>query len=189
MPPAWVVAAGCQLKALELEAGEGLEAEGEAWGRRPTGAENQRDWGRERELLTAGGETTRPGGPRRRFTPEAGHPVGCGGSSTPSGPEGFAPPAAWPRPRPPSLAAAARGACAAGPPPGAHGRTLCARACAETLPRLEWLRVDDCDDLDFCRLAVIITCCCTRWLPDVPIFIFWSEGSASVELSWFWKHS
>lgn len=57
------------------------------------------------------------------------------------------------------------------------------------LPRLEWLSVDDCEDLDFCRLTVIITCSCTRCLPDVPVFIFWSDGKASVELSWSWKHS
>lgn len=57
------------------------------------------------------------------------------------------------------------------------------------LPRLEWLRVDDCEDLDLCRLTVIITCSCTRCLPDVPVFILWSEGKASVELSWSWKHS
>lgn len=43
--------------------------------------------------------------------------------------------------------------------------------------------------MDFCRLTVIITCSCTRCLPDVPVFIFWSEGKASVELSWSWKHS
>lgn len=49
--------------------------------------------------------------------------------------------------------------------------------------------MDDCEDLDFCRLTVIITCSCTRCLPDVPVFIFWSEGKASVELSWSWKHS
>jgi hypothetical protein len=49
--------------------------------------------------------------------------------------------------------------------------------------------VDDWEDLDFCRLTVIITCSCTRCLPDVPVFIFWSEGKASVELSWSWKHS
>ena len=49
--------------------------------------------------------------------------------------------------------------------------------------------MDDWEDLDFCRLTVIITCSCTRCLPDVPVFIFWSEGKASVELSWSWKHS
>lgn len=49
--------------------------------------------------------------------------------------------------------------------------------------------MDDCEDLDFCRFTVIITCSCTRCLPDVPVFIFWSEGRASVELSWSWKHS
>lgn len=76
-------------------------------------------------------------------------------------------------------AARARGA---GP-----GRPGCAGA--EPLPRLEWLRVDDWEDLDFCRLTVIITCSCTRCLPDVPVFIFWSDGKASVELSWSGKHS
>lgn len=64
-----------------------------------------------------------------------------------------------------------------------------ARARAQPLPRLEWLRVDDWEDLDFCRLTVISTCSCTRCLPDVPVFIFWSEGRASVELSCSWKHS
>lgn len=49
--------------------------------------------------------------------------------------------------------------------------------------------MDDWDDLDFCRLTVIITCSCTRWRPDVPVFIFWSDGKASVELSWSGKHS
>lgn len=49
--------------------------------------------------------------------------------------------------------------------------------------------MDDCEDLDFCRLTVIITCSCTRWRPDVPVFIFWSDGRASVELSWSGKHS
>lgn len=69
-----------------------------------------------------------------------------------------------------------------------EGRTSHGRRRAP-LPRLEWLRVDDCEDLDFCLLTVIITCSCTRCLPDVPVFIFWSEGKASVELSWSWKHS
>lgn len=49
--------------------------------------------------------------------------------------------------------------------------------------------MDDWEDLGFCRLTVIITCSCTRCLPDVPVFIFWSDGKASVELSWSWKHS
>ena len=31
------------------------------------------------------------------------------------------------------------------------------RAGIQPLPRLEWLRVDDWDDLDFCLLTVIIT--------------------------------
>ncbi|KAK2086236.1 hypothetical protein P7K49_035661 [Saguinus oedipus] len=44
-------------------------------------------------------------------------------------------------------------------------------------------------NLDFCRLTVIITCSCTRCRPDVPVFIFWSDGKASVEWSWSWKHS
>lgn len=57
------------------------------------------------------------------------------------------------------------------------------RAGIQPLPRLEWLRVDDWDDLDFCLLTVIITCSCTRCRPDVPVFIFWSDGIASVELS------
>lgn len=95
------------------------------------------------------------------------------------------------RPRPHSLAPRSAG-CAR--PAAGQGRTdpaqtPRARACAQPLPRLEWLRVDDCEDLDFCRLTVISTCSCTRCLPDVPVFIFWSEGRASVELSWSWKHS
>lgn len=49
--------------------------------------------------------------------------------------------------------------------------------------------MDDWEDLDFCRFTVIITCSCTRCLPDVPVFIFWSDGKAKVELSWSWKHS
>lgn len=83
------------------------------------------------------------------------------------------------------------------PPPDRGARTrrgpdadpARARARAQPLPRLEWLRVDDWEDLDFCRLTVISTCSCTRCLPDVPVFIFWSEGRASVELSCSWKHS
>lgn len=58
-----------------------------------------------------------------------------------------------------------------------------------TLPRLEWPTLDDTDDFCFCLLTVIITCSWTRCFPVPLVFSLWSEGRASVELAWSWKHS
>lgn len=61
--------------------------------------------------------------------------------------------------------------------------------CCRTLPRFEWPTLDDTDDFCFCLLTVIITCSWTRCLPVPLVFSLWSEGRASVELAWSWKHS
>lgn len=54
---------------------------------------------------------------------------------------------------------------------------------------MEWPTLDDTDDFCFCLLTVIITCSWTRCFPVPLVFSLWSEGRASVELAWSWKHS
>ena len=129
----------------------------------------------------ARGGVPRRGSPPSR-SPASGELASRSPAAAPPGRTGRADPA----PPPPR---GARHLLSPQPGRGARGRGTRAAPGAESLPRLEWLRVDDWEDLDFCRLTVIITCSCTRCLPDVPVFIFWSDGKASVELSWSGKHS
>lgn len=150
-------------------------------GKREPARPRARAWERLREVL---------GVPARWLCPRSGppsHPL-ARGSRGPVADHGSNLPEPCLGPALPGLVATPGRA----PPPVPAARlrpTRAEHAGAEHPPRLEWLRVDACEDLDFCRLTVIITCSCTRCRPDVPVFIFWSDGKASVELSWSEKHS